>query len=185
MIDPPKELGASRLFLLLAQPSVSWLLDCRIRGAEHIALGVRGLTAQQFAEISFSNKRDLALLRIALTADGRSAFHSDEEVAHLGENEVGLLAEQAYIGLGICSPIVATCNIDAWMTKLKQGARSAICQQVAVSLASCVDITMAGVVSRPDRFFGKPLHALTDGQWLAYHAARDVVEAARAPSGAN
>lgn len=66
---------------------------------------------------------------------------------------------------------------------LVEGAKVPSNSALLVALGDSVDVAVgwSGCVytDRPDRFYGAPLAHLTDGQWMAYRAARSVLHERR------
>lgn len=188
MIPPPKHIPAGRLFrLLLARPYAVTPIVYRIRGAEHIPLRVRALSASDemaIADVGEARPNTRAsacaseLVRRALLAPGGPAFASAEEVDQMPIESVLSLAKAVREALNIISPTYALAEVALWDARLKEGARANWSE--AIALGGCSDIAFGfksgRLTERPDRYFGLPLADMTDGQWMAYRAARAVYE---------
>lgn len=84
-------------------------------------------------------------------------------------------------GWAACMPAYSdsASRIGIIKAKLTQGARKI--PQVALALGACVD--QRNGCERPDWFFGVNLRDLTDGQWMAFRACRDLVAEWRKTNG--
>lgn len=190
MIQPPRDVEPGRLFrLLLQRPRPITSLACRIRGAENVALRVRAISGIDEAAIADASegpdevrgsRAAAELVHRALLAPGGPAFASADEVGHLGADEALALARAVRAALDVISPTYVLHDGAAWDRVLRRGASAPGNWAEALSLGGCVDYAFGyGVgrsIERPDRYFGIPLADMTDGQWMAYRAARAVAE---------
>lgn len=120
------------------------------------------------------------LARAVVLECGRQAFRNGFELASLlNEREAVALEDDATRALAIVSPVYSAIDVSAWNRVLVTGASHARNLHTAISLGRCVDVSYGArcreVLPRPDRFFGVEHAELTDGQWLAFRAARAVV----------
>lgn len=185
---PPQHIPPGRLFrLLLSRPRPSWPIQYRIRGAESVQLTVRALRSIEEAEAADAAGDLPAEARISAAArhlvtrclytDGAPVFASAEEAGLLTDGEFLALWQHIDPALAVCSPSYQRSDLMAWDKRLQLGAWDSLPE--AMILASCVDMSvgLGGVctVERPDRYFGVPVADITDGQRMAYRAAREVV----------
>lgn len=177
--------------MLIQRERASIPLRYRVRGAESYALRVVALRGDEAADALADGdnievdearaSRVLCALAAACvyTGDVR-AFGSASDVRRLSSGEVGELCAEVHQALSICSPVYQIAEARAWTTVLKTGAEHNRNISMAARVASCVDVVggfqKAYRHQRPDRWFGVPTAELTDGQLLAYDAARSVFE---------
>jgi hypothetical protein len=187
---PPAGVAPAKLFrLLLRRPRPEIAIAHRIRGVEHIPLRVRSLSSADDSDIAEAGEGwgDAAgsaiagefVARALLTNDG-PAFASAAEVGALDTHEAMRLALAVKAALDIISPSYTRHDVAAWGKALKDGAKDVRNLTDAIALGGCVDYALGfstgRVVERPDRYFGLPLAEMTDGQWMAYRAARALVQ---------
>jgi hypothetical protein len=188
---PPRDVAPERLFrLLLRRPRPLLPLTFRLPFAPAIALAVQGLTALEDAEVVDVDS-DLPaeirtstiarrLIAATLLADGSPAFASAEDVGALTASEVQALSGAVFRGLHVVSPMLRSINRDAWHDVLVKGAehRANLSTAGAIFTSTTTLVTPTRFVHlpAPDRYFGLPLADLTDGQLLAYNAARAVFD---------
>ncbi len=176
--------------MMLATPRASTPISCRIRGAEHLNLTVVAVTSAEEAEamsvLDSSESQDVgrsdakrALIQLTVHLDGSKAFADLSAVGRLSEPEFDDLYEDVELALADISPSYGRSNSAEWIRVLETGASHHSNLIVASRLSSCVDISYGYGIKytnpRPDRFFGVPTHALTDGQWMAFDAARSLM----------
>lgn len=196
---PPRGVPPARLFrLLLRSPRPCLPLQWRAPGAEWAALHVvalRGIEVDEaldaaraaMGEAAHFDRFRLAVLRasLRLSADGAPVFASVEDAGALQDGEAEALLDEVFVALGTCSPTYARSDLAAWDRALREGARAPGNLHETVALGSCIEHGWAGSTPRPDLYYGVPIGALTDGQMMAYRAARAVVadlQRAHAPS---
>jgi hypothetical protein len=185
---PPKGIAPARLFrLLLGTPRPHYPLTWRADAAPDIPLHVvalRGLDVEAALEAARAaspggdhiERFTLEVVALSLhTPDGR-AFRSVEEAGALPEDEGRALVAAVLGALAIVSPTFARSDSAAWGRALVEGARTGANINAALALGSCVEHGWGAVTPRPDIFFGLPIVDLTDGQLMAFHAAREVVK---------
>lgn len=175
---------------MLASPVPSWPVRFRAPGFERFRFEARGLSSlavdavtDALADTSESARGarialDLAVL--SLHVDGVPAFANAEALGSLPVTLANALVNATHDALEVCSPLYGRSDGGAWHRVLTDGARAAM--DVVSALGGCVDDGPERTTERPDRYFGVPLCALTDGQWMAYRAAREVLEGLRARS---
>ena len=117
---------------------------------------------------------------LSLHQDGERVFASGHQLCELlSDTEATDVSAAALGALRIISPSFRACDYDAWLAKLTIGAGHWTSRPQAAALAVCIDVA-AGMTTRitprPDRYFGLPMGQLTDGQWLAYRAARQAID---------
>lgn len=188
LLLPPRDVQPARLFrLLLRRPRPVLPIAFRFAWAADMELAVRGLTALEDAtagdvdpdmpaEVRHSEVAR-RLISAWLLVDGAPAL-SAEDVAALTEAEAGALWRAVRAAAAIVSPQYRTADVDAWTTALEAGAKHPSNRAVAsiVHFSTELVIGMGGGanVSAPDRYFGIPYADLTDGQIMAYQAAKKV-----------
>lgn len=161
-------------------------LKYRVRGAEHIALYVVGLRADEGAEVIdagadcdeasiVASHRACALISACVYLDGDRAFPTPKHAKQLFEPELVELHQEVVEAISRISPLYALIDYRAWVDALKTGASHPSNRAMAFRVAQCVDVvggfTKAYKHPRPDRWYGVPISELTDGQLLAYDAA--------------
>ncbi len=109
-------------------------------------------------------------------AAGNRLFPSVDDLACFEDSRVvDAILDVARPLLDIVSPTPFTHYKSEWMHMLTKGAGDVTNQRAAVLICHCRDISQAGRVLRPDRYFGVPMSELTYGQWWAFEAARAVL----------
>jgi hypothetical protein len=192
--EPPRHVSPARLFrILLRRPRARIAIPGRLRGAEETPLFAQALTGLEWGEARDEadglaapeariGRLSCGLIARALVLDdGARVFADAAEAAELLEEpEVHDLGADVLRALAVIGPTYAHSDAGAWAAVLAAGARDAANLHTAFVLGRSIDVSLGSglraVVSRPDRFFGCPLAELTDGQWLAFRAARKVVE---------
>lgn len=156
------------LYRLCLQPSPLVPLRARLRGLESLRLYLRPPCFHELGSVALAG-------RLLMLGPDRPAFPSgDVAAASLDAGDLLRLAPELR-ALEALAPHYGAPRSDA----LAEGARELANLAAAYQLGGCFDALPSGlVVDRPDRYFGKPLGALLDCQWLAYRAARDVYEQA-------
>jgi len=173
---PPADVSASALFrLLLAVPYAERPIDYRLRGAEDVSLSVRALRScdeadlLEEADVLEADRRANALLagyvRLALIADGERAFRDERDMGALTTEEVRALGRQVVAALVRISPSYLRSDLESWMARLREGAAAPNNAPAREMLGSAT----------PERYFGRPLCELTDGQMMAANAAYGIV----------
>lgn len=191
MIAPsPPKLPPEDLFqALLERPYAVAPLDYRIPGVEDVPLRVRALSGRDYGaasragrdpgEIGRARFAKEILCRALLTPDG-PAFASADEVGALRPDEAVELDAAVGLALAPISPVYGWSDVEAWMRVLQVGAEHPSNIGALYALAGCVDTAIGSTVyvrtERPDRYFGVPIADITDGQWMAYRAARRTIE---------
>lgn len=185
---PPKGIAPARLFrLLLGTPRPSYPLAWRAEAAPDIPLHVVALRSLD-VEAALDAAKDAApkgehidrftaeIVALSLhTPEGR-AFRSAEEAGALLDSEGAALTAEVLSALAIVSPTFVRSDTTAWGKALGEGARTASNINAALALGSCAEHGWGLSTPRPDIFFGLPIVDLTDGQLMAFHAAREVVK---------
>ncbi len=191
MIAPPSDIAPERLWRMLIQRQrASMPLKFRVRGAEHFALCAVALTGLEAADaLAESDDVDLSIagtvrvsgvIAAVVHCNGKRAFRSVEQVGLLSETEASQLGIEVYAAISTISPIIQLIDAPKWKQRLANGARHRSNMATAARVASCVT-PIAGfkdVVreAHPDKWFGLPVCELTDGQLLAFDAARAAFE---------
>jgi len=116
-----------------------------------------------------------AVLAASLHTPDGLAFPDPADAGYLQADEADALTDACFAALAICSPTYQRSALPAWEAALRDGARDPSNVLDALSLGACVEHGFAGTTPRPDLWFGCAIGALTDGQLMAYRAARDVL----------
>jgi len=171
---------------MLLDPHPERSLTCRVNGAEDVPLRVRALRGIDKALVEDETARapeaarDGAFIRglvaAALWTPEGPAFSSSEAVGALPHPELLELGRHVAEALCVCSPMYCGSDVRAWERTLEEGALTGGNWHETLALASCVDVSLAGIIPRPDRYWGVPLKRLLDGHWMVYRAARAAVE---------
>lgn len=117
----------------------------------------------------------LEVLVLSLWAGDAPAFGSVEEAGALLTGDADALCAEVFDALAVVSPTYARSDVSAWERVLHTGAADPTNVFEALLLGGCIEHGWGGLTPRPDLYFGCPLAALTDGQLMAYRAARAVV----------
>lgn len=174
-----------RLFrLLLRTPRPALPIAYRVPGAEHIPLDVRALRPLEEAalidtvaaqpEAARAGAFAAQLVAATLWTPKGLAFPSAEAVGQLYSDEADALASAVLAALEVVSPSYRSGDEEAWRLWLGQGARHISNLALTFRLGGCVEVGWRAS-PRPDWFFGMPIGDLTDGQWMAFRAASEVV----------
>jgi hypothetical protein len=184
---PPEDVEADHLFRVLAAPAgARLLLDFRLDFAPDVPLWLRGLTGAEDAAAFRSAATDAAsgfqgeatarhLIAAALCDSHGAPLLSYGQAGDLTTNELEALGSCVLDGLARISPAYWRCNVDAWNLALKRGAAHFSNIPITIQIGLCHDVNAGLAVSttpRPDRFYGRPIAQLTDGQLMAFAAAR-------------
>jgi hypothetical protein len=187
---PPTDVPPERLFrLLLGRPRPVLPIAFRFPWAPDVALAVRGLTALEDAsagdvdpDLPEAVRRSEVTRRLIaswLLADGRPAL-SPEDVGDIDEGEADALLGAILPAARIVSPQYRTADTEAWGEALKKGAKHpsnrALAGLVAFSAEVVAGFGVTAQISAPDRYFGIPYADLTDGQIMAYQAAKKLAD---------
>lgn len=173
---PPKDVTPSKLFRLLLQtprPLVS--LPYRLEAAPNVLLFARALHALEWAEIGEADTRDKRSLLISQSlcdAQGRTLIPTTD-TGLLSAAEFDRLLGHVFSGLSSIGPCEAKSDRNAWIAKLKIGAREN--PSVARALGSCFEGYKLAPYECPERYFGIARKDLLDGHWMAYHACLSLV----------
>lgn len=187
---PPADIPPPRLFrLLLATPRPVLPVPFRFAGFPG-QVSVRAIStdelnrandeAEAIPDIQKQSYVQAGVVASALLHEGRLVFRCAQDVLDL---EASLADELSRIVLGaldsIC-PMYGRSDRNAWHAVLCEGAKHPTNYVAARSLGHAYDIAEAGkyirVIDRPDRHFGLPTRELLDGHWMAYSAARALLE---------
>ncbi len=185
--EPPRKFDPGRLFRLLAHPDRPRLpISHRIRGAENVPLEVRAPTCCEFHEALEAPEHPdgmpwRAIIAATVWSGDRRAFGiSGVSVGQLTEAEFKHLRDQVRKALDVIAPMAGRCNEPAWIAALAQGAAHTFNRRQTGLMAASRDLVIGYSSSvrmfRPDRYYGKPLAQLTDGQVMAYSAACDLID---------
>jgi hypothetical protein len=181
---PPRHVAPERLFrLLLRSPRAALPIALPIAGALAGAFRVCAIHPLDEAEAierhaTAPEPVRLHLVAAELTAlalhegDARVFADGAELSRMLREREATALIRAAIEALDVISPSFRRIDLDAWEARLAKGALAGANAHQARLLDACVE----NGEPRLDRYFGLPLGQLTDGQWLAFYAARRTLD---------
>jgi hypothetical protein len=181
LLPPPFTVPAERLFRILCQtPRPSLPIDLsRLTSAPLQVVALRpDEEAEAFdaADAAGESQKDARLLELCVRSlqSGRSRVFRSADVLQTSVDETDLahIVERWWGGFCVVSPSRRYCDWDAWREYLRSGAEHPAAYSFAERLALSVDESVKRGIPRPDRFYGMPLNRLTDGQWLAFRAAR-------------
>lgn len=187
---PPDDVPAARLFRLLCDPDGPHLpIGYRLRCAPSVALGCRAPLTRAYLEATRLGNADLAsrllsgraLIASTLTADGDLAFSSAEAVGQLYSDEALAIEQELRAALRIIAPIAGFSDWQAWTDRLTAGAKDLDNHGLFMAMAGTVE-PVAGFrevvfLPHPERYYGKAVALLTDGQLWAYGAVAAEVKA--------
>jgi hypothetical protein len=192
---PPKDIKPAALFrAFLRSPKPRWPVAFRFPEAPHLAMCVESMQSRDRLDAlamlapkadtpEFVRTRQFAceLVSRALLweASGRPVLGSAADLDALPGHEVDSLVNATLDAIDVVSPTYEGSDVAAWNATLDKGALENWWD--ARALGGCVDISLGfgvrATIERPDRFFGVPLGALADSQWMVFRAARRLVEA--------
>jgi len=175
---------------MLQTPRASQPVALPLPGISHGMFTVRALTPLEDAETidrawaSPEGERigrlEEGLICACLYEGDRRAFDGGLQLADLlDELEFARVRAVVLPALYCVSPSYRRSDAAAWFAQLCIGAAHWSNQQLAVPLAQCVDSGYRGTWPRPERYFGGTVADLTDGQWMAFRAAYQVIVKAR------
>lgn len=183
-LEPPKHITASLLFrLLIRAPRARLPVALHLAGASRGAFFVSALSPQDEAdaydvadEADESRRQSVIeseFIARSLYYDGERAFECAADMdSTLDEGEAAQVLPVVAAALNTISPSYRTADTPLWKAALRKGCEDYRNFQRAATMAKCVDGDLLSGAPRPDRYFGVPMHEVTDGQWLAWHAAR-------------
>ena len=189
MSAPPADIPPARLFrLLIGAPRPRLPIGWRLDVCPDVPLYVVGLRGQEelgavdAAEgIEPTESRVSRILSelivLSLMADGAPVFRSVDELEGLSLDEFGSLIVEVSNALSVVSPFYArrsAVDAVAWDAALETGAQHPTNVNETVLIAQAVEHGFSRNTPRPDLYWGVPLCQLTDGQLMAYRAAREV-----------
>lgn len=180
LIGPPAEVSPAKLFRLLSRaPRPVVPLAARFAFAPHLQLHCRALHPREWAEWEDDGHDiETVVLTHALCDDDGTPLLDRERVFLLSEAErsifTAVIAALNIIGPSFARPPVLAINVDSWMATLRAGAAEN--PSILWSMGTIYEASEWRIVETPERFFGLPRHELLDGHWIAYRAARAVVE---------
>lgn len=173
-ISPPKILSPKALFELLCLRSPRYSLPGTVTCISG-NLEARAISASELATC----KRKHEIVAKTLLIDGELAFASGYEAGLLRQDEIDELHSGIRAAFDVCCPMYGSrFDVDEWIQHLKQGAAES---RFAGPLACCVDYITSPAsapfpIDRPERYWGLPVCDLLDGHWMAFRAARALVE---------
>lgn len=187
---PPANLDAGALFRLHASPSPRYPIAHRLSAIPAVPLFARAPTPLEREAVADAARgapqgADAMAYAVALfaavivTRDGYPVFASEDEAGSLWEGEALALYDATKSALDAVSPSLASSDVKSWKAALVKGARVNL--SIASRMYSCADVVIGFSASmragRPDRYWGKPVCSLTDGQMMAFSAAHEVIAA--------
>ena len=183
---PPTDISPERLFrLLLTSPRASSPVDLPVDWADGGAFRVYALrpddeaAVQEAAERGGANyalRREHAqaeMVALSLWVDGERAFPGAVGLMSALDALDARLVVSAVVGvLARISPLYRATDSTAWLNVLQRGADHNDNRTQAHALACCVDGDIRHGPPRPWLYWGCAARELTDGQWMAFRAAR-------------
>lgn len=174
---------------MLRVPRAVAPLSFRFRSFEHGPLSIQALTPIEIAD-AYDGESALVGARImamSILSDDARVFGGHEDIFDLPDVEVDALLIAFDAVFGDVSPTFFRCDWAAWRDRLIEGARHPSNYSAAAALGASYDLVVVGqhvrIFDRPERFFGLPAMALTDGHMMAYRVARTIhLESQRANS---
>ena len=182
---PPKNIKPEVLFRRLsAYPGSVQDIAYKVTGAEGVSLSVRAMASHEiYSLIDDADDKPAGIVCATLLADGERAFSSPEEIFRLHKEEVASLYQEVAEALISISPLYSSIDHVKWMAVLKKGAIHPTNISTALAMSECVDTLVGGGgtirLNRPDRYYGIPVREMTDGQRLAFNAAREAIDEIR------
>lgn len=188
-MGPPLDITPEQLFrLLLKAPRASMPVELTFAGVDHGAFFAHALhpleeaaawhrrSSEHQSVRGMLQTGELAALSLHDHAGERVFADADQLFGLLEEDEARQVVNATLKALGVISPSFQRCDYTAWLARLQLGAAHFSNRPQAHALANCCDIAIGWSghcrTARPDRYYGVPIGQLTDGQWLAYRAAR-------------
>ena len=187
---PPADIHAGALFRLHASPSPRYPIAHRLSAIPAVPLFARAPTPLEREAVADAARgapkgADALVYAVALfatvivTREGHPVFASEDEAGSLWEGEALALYDATKRALDVVAPALLSCDVKAWKAALVKGARVNL--SIASRMYSCADVVIGFSASmragRPDRYWGKPVCSLTDGQMMAFSAAHEVIAA--------
>ena len=186
---PHSTISPAKLFrLLCGGPRPRLPITTRLlvaRSTPLFVVGLRGVEEQEAVDMADGMKPESLrlnrvvaeiLVRCLWTPEG-PAFSSADDLGLLGRTEGDTLHAEAARAFLIVSPTYPRQSArdgEAWSRVLEEGARDASNLHEMVTLGGAIEYGYRGLTPRPDIYWGVPLCQLTDGQMMAYRAARKV-----------
>jgi len=172
---PPEGVAPARLFRILSSPQPVEALPAPFSG-----LHVRAIPSGVVVGAADRGDPTPIILSTAIVdAEGRQALTTDE-VLDLPLPDYDALARATLAVLKRISPWRHVIDMTKWNDVLCKGVRELENLHAYHMLGISHDVAtfdrVYRFIPRPDRYYGRPLVALLDGQWLAYRAARAVYE---------
>lgn len=187
MRGPPEGVSPARLFRLLLRRPRPWLaIDLSVAGHSG-GFSVQALSVAEVGDVldavddgPAEVRRDIVAAELAarcLRLNGEPCFESADAMGRLlDEDEAELVVAAVGNALGTIGPRFPPCDFERWLHVVKEGASHHENIMRAHMLAGCVDSGWRSETARPERFFGvQTPDELTDGQWLAFRAAREAM----------
>jgi hypothetical protein len=185
MIGPPEGVSPARLFRLLLRRPRPWLaIDLSVAG-HSVGFSVQALSVAEVGDVLDAvedgrpeMRSDIVSTELAarcLRLNGEPCFENAAAMRSVLESdEAERVIEAVGMALATIGPRFPPCSFDRWLHHVKEGASHHENIMRAHMLAGCVDSGWRTEASRPERFFDvRTPDELTDGQWLAFRAARE------------
>ncbi len=186
--QPPADVPPDELFrALLRSPWAVSGISFRLQAAPDVRLSVKALRSSEWSSVGDSlrgigeseirdSKRFTQFIYLALLADGEKAFDSPAQILQLDRGQHRRLGLSVVFGLASCSPTYVFSDVAAWDKKLRLGAAHPTNFTDSMLLYGSTDTSSSAVHGRPERYFGVRAGELTDGQFMAFAAARNVMK---------
>jgi hypothetical protein len=186
---PPDHIPAAALFrLMLETPGPTLPLQLRLPGFG--PLHVRAISSRRIAQAVDYGRTlpkgleesgaSAAVIAASLYHEGGRVFASADDVLDLNAGTFDAIWREASDVLETIAPTYGRCDANAWHVKLCVGAKDPSNVAACRGLGGAYEFVAVGkharFIDRPDRFFGLPGAELLDGHWMAFGAARAIVE---------
>jgi len=181
VIKPPADITPAKLFRLLCRvPRPVVPIVARFAFMPEQALHCRAMHPLEWAEWEDAgDDLETVVLQHALCDEMGQPLLDRESVFLLTDSEretvfAELVSALNKIGPGYQRPEAFRCDVDAWHTALEKGAAANV--SILLSLGTAYEGAADRYTATPERYFGIDRRELLDGHWMAYRAARDVIE---------
>jgi hypothetical protein len=177
VIKPPlaTEWPAFKLFYLLTQRAPARLPvfgDCHV-------VAQRGDDVEHWlewgnAQSDRESARAAGLVHLSLYRGSVRVYASPYDVLELDDEAFEHVSRVVLAAMSVCSPTYLHIDLDAWKRVLSDGAKHHANAVTRSDMCMSHDLVpfVKSPIERPDRYFGKARSELTDGQLLAFRAAR-------------
>lgn len=177
---PPDEatLPAAHLWRLLIVTPRPWVaIDLSEYGSKVPLRVVAPLPSDELAAFNHHDPEavDEYLARrvvLSLYIEGGRRVFSYSQLTSLDSRACDGVVATVTEALSTIAPLRAGVDLLAWGATLKRGAETGFNSFQLARVDPCVERRKSGWATRPDVFFGLPMCQITDGQLMAFDAAR-------------